>query len=282
MIDVHVPSIRPSNLVNLAKSMKDHGLFDAGAQLTVVYSPKAYTDQQVSAIADQFPGTRMTPETTNNPIAPSMVSHRIDAHRAFKLDMPWMLFDDDDEFVAGSFDYIRQCVNLITSLERIIKRPWFIGTAGHFGSNSKGDHPHFSPANALMPKGHGIIFSQNLNLAPFEGAEEIAGGLEEHLICAWLTEAYDAIPIKRFRNPSKIKFRREADRQLSAIHNWEIWNANSMAAIRGLSGDHSWVYPRGMGSEGSKTPRPYRKRVEALSKTMAPLVNEVWSELNAS
>lgn len=259
-------------------------MFDAGAQLTVVYSPKTYSDQQASDIADQFPGTRMTPETTNNPIAPSMVSHRIDAHRAFDISQPWMLFDDDDEFRPGCVQYIRQCVDLIHELEAITSRPWFLGTAGSFGSNHKGDTPHFSPSNALMPKGHGIIFSRSLNLANCGDFSQIAGGLEEHLICALLTEKYDAIPIKRFRNPAKIKFRKEVDRQVSPIHDWETWNNNSMVAIRLLSGDRNWSYPRGMGdSSGKKSPQSYVKRVESLCHQFEGALNKAWERVtNAS
>ena len=118
-----------------------------------------------------------------------------------------------------------------------------------------------------MSKGHGILFSPEIDFSDdraFSNYDTCIGGFEDQLSTALAMTYYDAVPFKRFLNPSSIVFRKEKDRATSDIHDFAIWDVNAMSIIRELSGDHNWRYPKGMGDKGSKTPKPWIKRAQKL------------------
>lgn len=180
---------------------------------------------------------------------------------------PWLLFDDDDRFREGSGPYLLDTAKELKRAEEAFGRPVFIGTAGVFGSRAAGNRVHLSPPNALMPKGHGLLFSDHISFAPtaYE-AFEVLGGLEEAMMCALAIAHMNAVPMKRFMNPTKVKRRTEEQRRDSLIHNYNIWDRNAMQVIRSLSDDWGWSYPIGMGKKGRKSPLFWEKRTRELAK----------------
>lgn len=261
MINVRVTSYRPDGLRNLAQSMIDCGLAKTGALLSVSYDERTI---DLYSYGD-FPFMRMIPQPKFSGIPPMFALRR--AIHKIPSEFPWLFFDDDDYFTPESTEYLIDCAIFINEFKRFTGRNSYIGTASFFGSNHHGDKIHISPVNALMSKGHGILFSPEIDFSDdsiFGGYDNCIGGFEDQLSTAVAMVHYDAVPFKRFLNPSKTIFRKESVREESDIHKFEIWDANAMAIIRQLSGDLKWKYPKGMGQPGTKTPKPWIKRAEKL------------------
>jgi len=264
MIDIQVTSYRQEGLQNLAQSMVDSGLSEAGAILSVSYDEQAIDIRSFY----KFPFMRMIPQPKFTGIPP-MYAMRREIHQ-LGVRLPWMLFDDDDMFVQDSVEYLEGCVNFINKFEELTNRSCYIGTAGIFGSNYHQDKIHISPQNVIMPKGNGIVFSKNIDFSGsfFSQYDPLVGGFEDDFFTALAVHYFDAVPFKRFMNPSKASFRKEKDRGKSDIHRYDIWDDNIFKAIRDLSGDQNWIYPTGMGAKGTKTPKPWIKYAEKLKEEL--------------
>ena len=262
MLDVHVTSYRQAGLLVLIQSMINAKLVDFGAILSVSYDPRTINPDDFKL----YHFVRMIPQPHYVGIPP-MFALRAEIHK-LGIDRTWMLLDDDDYFVPESLLYLTQCVSFIEGMEEETDRNFFLGTDSHFGSTHHKDRIHISPQNALMPKGKGLMFSKKIsfNHPIFAQVMPCLGGLEEHLMCALATMHYDAVPLKRFQNPTKCNIRPLPDRQSSPIHNYDTWKDNSMMIIRRISGDLDWQYPRDMQSKGTKTPLPYIKRAKMLAE----------------
>ena len=267
MIDIHVPSVRTSGLIRLAESMLiknefGQSLANLGCTLKVIYDPATVNPDDMK----EFSFVEMAPQKPFSG-TPPLFAIRRQIH-SFKGGQPWLLLDDDDYFVADSVEYLFGCCLFLRTFEERTGRLGFIGTAGVFGSNHSGDSIHISPSNAIMPKGHGLLFSSEIEMSGslFEPFDASIGGLEEALFCSIATYYFNAIPFKRFLNPTYIKFRKEKDRETSAIHDYDTWKNNSMKIIRELSGDPSWTYPSGMGNKGTKSPKTWVKRAQLLKE----------------
>ena len=262
MIDIQVPSIRPEGLRRLAESMKD--IATLGATLSV-----SYGKQIVPENFSEFKFMRFIrqPETLSLSGIPSMAQLRRSIHK-LGVNQHWMIFDDDDYLTPASTQYLFECVDFMKMFEYETKMPCFLGTAGFFGSNHHGDRIHISPTNAIMPKDFGLIFSPTIDFSDKKyGVVDICyGGLEEALFCTMATAEFNAVPFKRFQNPSKTKIRKESEKGSSTIHNYDLWVQNSMQLIRHMSGDPKWIYPEKMGAPGTKSPKPFIKRAKELAE----------------
>lgn len=278
MIDIQICSKRPEGAKALAISMRETGLFAAGAILSVVASPEVFV--ALGCEGNDLEGCfyRVTPEPEFDKTQPApMFRLRREAHRAFdNTGLPWMIFDDDDTFREGIVAYLEEAIADMNLARSILKRPTFLGTAGNFGSNHSKHLTHVSPVNALMPKGHGLIFDDCIwldekfdsNLTDFD---QSVGGLEEATFCALASSFFSAVPLKKFRSPAKIKFRKAEDREKSAIHDYSVWEKNNMRLIGLLAMDTNWRYPRDMkdrGAGASNSPKPLVKRAKKFKEQL--------------
>jgi hypothetical protein len=242
--------------------MISSGMTDYGCILSVSYDQRTINPSDFK----KYPFMRMTPQPKYSNIPP-MYAMRREIHK-MGVKLPYLLLDDDDYFTPESTRYLIDCAMYINGLEEESGYQFFLGTDSFFGSNHHKDRIHISPVNALMPKGKGLMFTSGIDLSGsfFEQYEWCLGGLEEHLLCAIATKFFDAIPLKRFQNPTKCTLRKTEDRYTSPIHNHDVWKGNSMTIIRSLSGEANWQYPINMYSKGTKAPKVWMHRAEKFKE----------------
>ena len=262
MFDVHVPTNRPETIMDFVSNFEEH-MEPYGAKLFINYNGEHDGRVVRCLLAKKNIITILNLPDPH----PSMCRLRRDLHK-FIADRPWMLFDCDDKFTKDSFEFYSECIIAMNKVKNITGRPAFCGTAGIFGSNFAEDRVHISPRNALMPKGHGLIFDSAINFesAKFNHLDFLKSSLEEATFCALAITEYQAIPLKRFKCPTKITFRKFDDRKKSYVHDYEVWDKNCMAYIRHLANEPSWKYPRKMGDEGSNSPKYFVKYAKDLLK----------------
>jgi len=261
-LNIQIPSVRPSILETL-RTFDEHFADPFAFSFTVHGRHEPEVEKEVRGhhrVIDYIPQA--------DEARPSMSKLR----RAMNVPGQelWMALDDDARFTEGSERYYSECVKAVIEAREDFGRPIYLGTDGAFGSRFHGDRIHLSRTNSLMPNGKGLIFC-GINFAGerFDFMDRVEGGLEDFLFCCAAIEHFNAVPLKRFLNPTKNHKSNEEQRKSSFIHDYDVWMANAVRFIRQMSGEYSWVMPIGMGDKGpnkSKCPRPYIRRTEALMK----------------
>ena len=182
-----------------------------------------------------------------------------------------LLVDDDCEFKEGSYSWF---LNLICAAEAVRKtsmRQPYIQLAGTLGSApTRGEKLIVSP-KCLMSINRGLLmhYSQKFPINP--QYREFVGGAEDKLICALAMNWKNALPMKIFKAPIRIKPTPAAIRKEnpSLIHNQAIWN-NSRGCynkIREITREWDWGKDFNVKEPWTqKDPRKYKRTLSMIRK----------------